>query len=68
MAETRQYYENQSNNVFQRLIEGTHNQDIGSSEGFEGEENFQPHINRISEEIDMNINRGSNEPRWERVR
>ena len=71
MAETKQYFENQSNNVFQRLIgnkntfEGLKSEKSGSEYGSEA--NFRPNINPISEEIDININLGSNQPRWEKV-
>ena len=70
IAETKQYYENQPSNVFQRLIgnKNTENRKVEKNvPEFQSEAVFRPHINPISEEIDININMETNIPRWEKV-
>jgi hypothetical protein len=61
MAEEKNYIEHQPQNVFQRLL-------CNQKKELENNvQNFQPVINSVSQEIDYNINMGSNQPRWERL-
>lgn len=64
MAEEKNYFEHHPQNVFQRLV---CNKAKSENNLFLEIENFKPVINPVSEEIDFNINMGSNRPRWERL-